>query len=182
MGRSHMPEGLEAKMDHQQMADLFAFIGRCGPARRELPGNRPELITAEPDGSLALSAARCEVYAPGIKMSGTQFLVWFYRGPNDHVAWSVDVPAPGAYEVWIEWAQIDEYADNPIAVEVEGTSAMLATRLPSTGGWGNVRKEPFGVLGLEAGRQRIRLRPNGPNKTEVADLRGLHLVPVKQGK
>ncbi len=180
-GRSHMPEGLEAKMTFRQMADLFAFVAQCAPVRQEVPGNRPELVTAEPDGSLRLAAAKCEIYSLGIKMSGTEFLVWFYKGPGDHVVWSVDVPKSGAYEVWIEWAQIDEYADNPIAIEVEGTSTRLATKLPSTGGWGNVRKEKFGLLPLEAGRRRIRFRPNGPNKTEVSDLRGLHLIPAAQG-
>jgi hypothetical protein len=169
-------------MDFHQMADLFAFVAQAAP-RVGIPGNRPELVTAGLDGSLQLPAAKCEIYGPGIKMGGgSEFLVWFYRGPTDRVVWSVDVPKSGAYEVWIEWAQIDQYADNPIAIEVEGTRARLATKLPSTGGWGNVRKDRFGVLDLEAGRGRIRLRPDGPNKTEVSDLRGIHLIPASEGK
>ena len=169
-------------MDFPQMADLFAFVAQAAP-RLGIPGNRPELVTAEADGSLQLTAAKCEIFAPGINMGGgSEFLVWFYRGPSDRVVWSVDVPKSGTYEVWIEWAQIDEYADNPIAVEVEGTSTRLVTKLPSTGGWGNVRQEKFGLLDLEAGRRRICLRPDGPNKTEVSDLRGIHLIPTSQRK
>lgn len=179
-GRSHMPEKLEAKMNLQQMADLFAFIAQAGPPRREVAGNRPELVAAQPDGSLQLRASTCEIYGPSIKTNGNgDFLVWFYKGPNDHVVWSADVPKSGRYEVWIEWAQIDEYADNPIAVEVDDGSSRMTGNLPSTGGWGRFRKQKFGELALEAGRQRVRLRPNGPTHTEVSDLRGVHLIPIR---
>jgi len=177
MGRSHMPEKLEAKMDRQQMADLFAFIAQSGPPRREVDGNRPMTVTAKPDGSLELRAATCEIYSPGIKMGG-EHLVWFYKGPNDHVVWAVDAPNAGRYEVWIDWSQIDEYADNPIAVEVEGRSSRLTNKLPSTGGWGRYQKEKFGEIELAAGGNRVRLRPNGPTATEVSDLRAMHLIPV----
>ena len=37
MNRSHMPEGLEAKLDFQQMADLFAFIAKAGPSPKSAP-------------------------------------------------------------------------------------------------------------------------------------------------
>jgi putative heme-binding domain-containing protein len=182
-GRSHMPEGLEAKMDFHEMADLFAFIAQAAPPCREVAGNNPHVIEADYEGCLDLPVAACEIYGPRIKMGGgSQFLVWFYDGPADRVVWSVDVPAAGTYDVWIEWAQIDEYADNPIAIEVEGTSSRLVTALPSTGGWGNVRREKFGLLELESGRHRIHFRPNGPTETEVSDLRGLRLVPVQTGK
>jgi hypothetical protein len=172
-----MPEKLEAKLDLQQMADLFAFIAQSGPPRREVAGNRPATVTAQPDGSLELRSALCEIYSPGIKMGG-EHLVWFYKGPNDHVVWSVDAPKAGRYEVWIEWSQIDEYADNPIAIEVEGSSNRLASKLPSTGGWGRYQKKKFGEIDLNAGRNRVRLRPNGPTATELSDLRAVHLVPV----
>jgi putative heme-binding domain-containing protein len=178
MGRSHMPDKLEVKLDSQQMADLFAFIAEGGPPRIELAGNHPETVTASADGSFDLRAASCEVYSPGIKMGGNaDYLVWFYQGANDHVVWTVDAPQAGHYEVWIEWSQIDEYADNPIAIEVEGTSTCVETTLPSTGGWGRYRREKFGEIEFNAGRNRVRLRPNGPTATEVSDLRGLRLVP-----
>ena len=173
-----MPEKLDEKLDLQQMADLFAFIAAAQAPPREVPGNSPQLVTAAADGSLKLRAADCEIYAPGVTMGGNAYLVWMYEGPNDHVTWSVDVPESGKYEVWIEWSQVDEYADNPIAVEVEGGSSRLTTALPSTGGWGNVRREKFGDLMLESGRRRIILRPDGPTAREVSDLRGLELIPT----
>ena len=113
---------------------------------------------------------------------GADYLIWFYDGPNDQVVWTVDVPQSGRYEVWIEWAQVDEYADNPIAVELEDSSPSVSGTLPSTGGWGRYQKRKFGVLQLEGGRQRIRLRPNGPARKELSDLRGIHLVPLGQSE
>jgi len=176
-GRSRMPEKLEAKLTLQQMADLFAFIASSGPPRRAVPGNQPATVTAEPDGSLHLQAPTCEIYAPGVTISGGDFLVWMYQGPNDHVIWSADVAKAGPYAVWIEYAQVDEYADNPIAVEAADGSSRVRAKLPSTGGWGRHQKRTLGTLHLASGLQRIRLRPDGPTAKEVADIRGLHLVP-----
>ena len=177
--RSHMPEGLEEKLDLQKMADLFAFIAGAAPERLQIEGNNPRLITPEADGSLLLRAAECEVYSPGIRMGG-DYLIWFYKGPEDRVVWSVDVPKAGKYEVWVQWGQIDEYADNPIAIEVEGQDSRIETVFPSTGGWGRFLDEKFGELKLQAGGNRIVLRPTAPAKTEVSDLRSLRLVPVAE--
>ena len=142
---------------------------------------KPKLIKPRADGSLALRAADCQARGAGIRLHA-DFLVWFYKGPKDRAVWSVEVPEPGAYEVWVEWAQIDEYAGNPIAIEVEGSSNRVTGKLASTGGWGKFRKEKFGVIPLDAGQQRIVLRPDGPTAKELSDLRGLELVPATAGQ
>ncbi|MBC8876597.1 MAG: polysaccharide deacetylase family protein [Planctomycetes bacterium] len=176
--RSHMPEGLEGKLTLEQMADLFAFVGqRRGARPRQVPGNHPALVTAELDGSLHLLPRNCEIYGGRITVRTTH-MVWFHESADDHVAWTVDVPSSGRYEVWFEWAQIDQYADNPFAIEVKGSAERLTGKLPSTGGWENYRCEKFGTLQLESGRRRIILRADGPVKTELSDLRAVRLVPV----
>lgn len=174
--RSHMPEGLELNKTPQQLADLFAFIASSSAAPREVEGNLPSVVRADQTGVLHLTAQTCEIHAPQITVGG-DYLVWFYDGPNDHVAWTVDVASPAAYEVWIEWAQIDEYADNPIVIEVAGGSSRIETRLPSTGGWGAWGHRRFGTLQLSAGTHKILLYPHGPTATEVSDLRGVILIP-----
>ncbi|OHB85895.1 MAG: hypothetical protein A2V98_14635 [Planctomycetes bacterium RBG_16_64_12] len=190
LGRSHMPQKLEAKLDLQRMADLFAFIGRMGPpaeqARPPSPEpvvHKPELVTAEPDGSLRLLARKSEIHGRTIRFDPVlDLLAWYRDRAEDYVAWSVDVPEPGSYEVWIEWAQVDEYAGNPFAVEVEGGASRVTGTLPSTGGWQRYRKESFGTLEIDSGRQRILVRPNGPIAKELSDLREIHLVPVARLK
>jgi len=180
--RSHMPEGLEGKLSLKQMADLFAFVGkRRGPRPRRVPGNQPALVTAEPDGSLQLLPRNCEIYGGRISVRTTR-MVWFHDSADDHVAWTVDVPRSGRYEVWLEWAQIDQYADNPFAIEVKASTERLTGKLPSTGGWENYRCETFGTLQLESGRRRIILRADGPVKTELSDLRVVRLMPVAKAE
>ena len=178
-GRSHMPEGLDGKLNLQQMADLFAFAGQTtSRSYRQVPGNQPEVITPESDGSVRLLAAKCEIYGEGIRINQkNNCLVWHYKKPEDHVTWSIDVLVPGGYEVWLKWAQIDQYADNPFAVEVDGGSGLVTGTLPSTGDWSKYEDRSFGSLELAAGRRRIALRPDGPIKTELSDVREIRLVP-----
>ncbi|HLE37916.1 MAG TPA: hypothetical protein VI699_12320, partial [Candidatus Acidoferrales bacterium] len=167
-----------------------AFIGRMGPpaeqARPPSPEpvvHKPELVTAEPDGSLRLLARKSEIHGRTIRFDPVlDLLAWYRDRAEDYVAWSVDVPEAGSYEVWIEWAQVDEYAGNPFAVEVEGGASRVTGTLPSTGGWQRYRKESFGTLEIDSGRQRILVRPNGPIAKELSDLREIHLVPVARLK
>ena len=179
--RSHMPEGLEAKMDLQQMTDLFAFIQKTtGAPRKEVDGNQPALVTAQEDGSLRLLANSCEIYgssriAINVRMG---CLAWM-SATDDRAIWSVGVPVGGPYEIWLNWAQIDTLDGNPFALEVQGASQRMTGNLASTGGWQRYRKAKFGVLELPAGIQRIVLLPNGPINEELAEIREIHLVPVK---
>jgi putative heme-binding domain-containing protein len=175
-GRSHMPEKLEEKLHVQQMADLFAFVRQAKPAPPRPTDHRTQIVSAEPDGSLRLLAHYCEIHADGVTFDKQQgCLVWHRRWPADHVVWWADVPRAGTYEVAIQWTQIPEYADNPFAVECG--SSRLASTFPGTGGWGKWQTKVFGTLGLPAGKQRIVLRPNGPIKEELSDIREIRLVP-----
>jgi hypothetical protein len=79
--------------------------------------------------------------------------------------------------VLIEWTQIPEYADNPFVIEAG--PRRVTGRFPSTGGWGRWQKKPFGRLELAAGRHQITLRPDGPIKGELSDLREIRLVPAE---
>lgn len=121
--------------------------GRPGPGRPATSaGATPPTDSAgRPAGPLDLGRRRDDlprrpVRAPlhreplcgglGVTMGGNaEFLVWFYKGPGDHVIWGVDVPKAGTYEVWIEWAQIDEHADNPITRQVAGRHGALSQRM-----------------------------------------------------
>jgi putative heme-binding domain-containing protein len=180
-GRSHMPEKLEEKLNARQMADLFAFIRQAKPAPRPPSDHRTQVVAADQDGSLRLLAHYCEIHADGVTFDKQQgCLVWHRRWPADHVAWWADVPRAGTYEVAIQWTQIPEYADNPFAVEC-GTS-RLTNVFPSTGGWGKWQTKVFGTLNLPAGKQRIVLRPSGPIKEELSDIREIRLLPTREGR
>ncbi|MCY2994944.1 MAG: c-type cytochrome, partial [Planctomycetota bacterium] len=181
-GRSHMPERLEAGLTPQQMADLFAFIRGTGPQRPSaVVTHAPIPVRAEADGSLRLLARQAEILAAKVHFDGQQdCLVWQAGEPGDHIAWTADVPQAGTYLAYVQWTQLPEYADNPFAIEAG--QSRLAGRFPSTGGWGKWQRKSFGRIELTAGRQRIVLRPDGPIKGELSDLREVQLVPVTEGK
>jgi hypothetical protein len=170
-----MPEKLEEKLAPQQMADLFAFVRTMKPVVREPAGHRPVLVKAEAGNTLRLRAAASDIRGAAITFDEQQgCLVWHVGNPGDHVAWMAEVPKAGAYEVSIETAQVPENANNPFAIE-SGPSRLTGT-LPSTGGWGKWQRTVFGRLDLAAGRQTIVLRPNGPIKSELSDVREVRLV------
>ena len=150
---------------------------------RKVSGNQPRPVKPRQDGSLVLEPATCEIYGARITVNPElDVLVWHFNRKDDRVVWSVEVAKEGGYEVWIEWAQIDEYADNPFAVEVEGSGRRVTGRLPSTGGWEKYQKKSFGTLQLDAGRQRIVIRADGPIKEELSDLHRIRLAPLGPNK
>jgi hypothetical protein len=181
LGRSHMPEKLEEKLTISQMADLFSFIRGSRPRPKTPVSHKAEVVHAESDGSLRLLARKAKISAQRVTFDPKQnCLIWHAGQPDDHVSWTVDVPKAGKYDVLIEWTQIPEYADNAFAIE-SGQSRLIS-EFPSTGGWGKWQKKPFGAIKLTAGQQQIILRPDGPIKGELSDLREIHLIPQNAEK
>jgi len=179
LGRTHMAEKLEEKLTPQQMADLFAFVRGSGPQVPVPVAHAPAVVRPQPDGSLRLLARHAEIRAAKVYFDGKQdCLVWHPGQPDDHVVWSAEVPKAGVYQAYIQWTQVPEYADNPFSLEAG--PANLKAKFPSTGGWGMWQRKSFGQIALAAGRQRIVLRPDGPIKGELSDLREVHLVPVER--
>ena len=76
----------------------------------------------------------------------------------------------------IEWAQIDELAGNPFTIQAG--AGRITGKFASTHGWANYESRVVGQLTLPIGTTRVILRPNGPVKTELADVRSISLVPV----
>jgi hypothetical protein len=48
----------------------------------------------------------------------------------------------------------------------------------ASGGYDTFREYACGTLDLAAGANRVVMRPDGPLKRELADVRSLRLVPV----
>ena len=59
----------------------------------------------------------------------------------------------------------------------EGSHTIAA--VVASGGFDHFHEVPAGKLTLRAGAGRILMRPEGPLRQELADVRGLRLVPVK---
>jgi putative membrane-bound dehydrogenase-like protein len=167
-GRSHMPEGLPAKMDLQQMADLFAFLGAGHD-------NIPAKVHPDKTGVLLLRAAQAEVHGPGIAFEPKYGNLGMWLRAEGYATWSLDVKQAGTYDVWLDWACHDSMAGNQFELAVD--SERLHGKVPGTGNWDTYHQEKFGRVKLAPGDHRLVVRPAGPLKGALIDLRTVVLAP-----
>lgn len=179
-GRSHMPEGLEGKLDLQEMADLFAFVGQTESTRRQFPGNEPRPVRPDDDGSLWLSATTAEIYGKQIAFEPKYRNIGLWYGQEAYVSWPIRLARGGQYEVWLQWASADQAAGNRFLVQVG--NQKLSGKVPGTGSWDNYCRARFGRLRLEPGDQRLGLRSDGPISGALIDLRAIRLIPAAAGR
>ena len=61
----------------------------------------------------------------------------------------------------------------PSAKRIAAESGVPTTAVPGTGGWENYRRQQVGTLDLSAGDNRLTVRPGGPVKQALFDLRDI---------
>jgi hypothetical protein len=175
-GRSHMPEGLEAKLDLQQMADLFAFIGGKGPPPKSLPGNRPQRLRPADDGSLALLPANAEIYGDNLKLDLRQQALVDWTSAGAYAAWSVEIIRVSDFDVWLDWACAPDAAGSGFVFQSDRQA--IPGRVAATGGWADFRRENIGHLRLTPGRHTLALRPEEDLRKPLMNLRAIRLLPA----
>jgi putative heme-binding domain-containing protein len=177
-GRSLMPDGLERDISPAGMADLLAYLASQATPPKSVPGNRPETVRADEQGTIWLAATTCEIYGKEITYEAPLKNIGFWRDRNDHIAWNVDVPIAGEFELYVTWACPEQSSGNLLAID--GGEPALKIVVPGTGGWDKYESRKFGVVKLVAGKNRISARPEivAPDKY-LMDLRGIRLVPAK---
>jgi putative membrane-bound dehydrogenase-like protein len=174
-GKSLMPEGLEKELPKQDLADLIAYLGNQAPPPKKFPGNTPAVVRPV-DGRAALLATNGAIYGGDIGFEPEFRNVGFWHGVNDHVVWTLQLEQAARYDVWLDWACADDAAGN--AFVLEGGEPAVRGKVAGTGGWDKYRQQKIGTVTLEAGTQRLVLRPDGEGlRGALLDLRGVHLVP-----
>ena len=172
---SLMPEGLEQAISPGQMADLIAFI-ESGAARKELPGNAPQLVSAGNDGVLMLRAAHSEIYGADITFEAPFQNIGMWHGPDDYVVWAAQIGKAGAYDVFLDYACAANSAGNKFvltAADQRLTGSVSATGVD----WSNYKQIRIGRVELPVGAHRITLRPEGALQSALIDLRSIALAP-----
>ncbi len=169
---SLMPDGLEASLTPQDLADLIAFL-RTAPKA----GNQPAAIMPGADGKLVLAAANSEIRGGTIVFEPDLSDIGFWHGSEDHAAWTAQFAKAGDYEVWLDYACDPASAGNVLAIR--GGGVELRYTVASTGAWANYRREKIGTLKLPAGETRITVRPAAPPKGALLDLRAVTLATPK---
>ncbi len=179
-GRSLMPDGLEKEIPPQAMADLLAYLASVAtqPTPKRFAGNQPAIV--RPDkGVLALPATNAEIYGGAIIFEGKPFdNIGNWHGADDHAVWRVQLDEAKRFDVWLEYACDPGSAGNRFVFE--GAMPALRGQIAGTGGWDKYRTTKVGTVALEAGSQRLTLRPEGQPRGALIDLRGIYLVPEGQ--
>lgn len=201
----HMP-GLAAAFDDEKIAGVLSYIrrawGNAAPpvepalvaavrketAARTLPWRAEELalttananeatpIKPAPNGELHLSASAATIYGQKLAYRPSLDVLAPWRLADDVAEWRVEVARGGTYEVNVTLAADDASAGDQFVLETDGSSAT-GTVL-SSGGYDTFLEVPASKLTLKPGVNRLLLRPHGPLRQELADVRALRLVPV----
>ena len=157
--------------------------GRTFPWRAEELGFQnaahADTDTIQPavNGELALPARLATTYGQKLGYRPSLDVLAPWRVREDVAGWSVEVAAGGSYEVFVTLAADAASAGNRFRVETEGSHTIGI--VISSGGFDRFHEVSAGRLALHAGVNRILMRPEGPMRHELADVRALRLVPVK---
>jgi putative membrane-bound dehydrogenase-like protein len=174
-GQSLMPEGLEKDLSPKAVTDLIAYLGSTGPARKEVAGNRPELVRPGANGTLVLRAEVAEIYGSTLVFEPQYRNLGYWSSPDDHAAWTFETDRPGRYHIWLNWACADGSHGNAYVVEV-GPNRVEGT-VAGTGSWDDYRTAKVGELSIPAGKHRLELRPSGSIRGALIDLKAIELRP-----
>ncbi|MSU58337.1 MAG: c-type cytochrome [Pedosphaera sp.] len=203
----HMPAlGAPGVLDDEKLASVLSYIrrawgnaappvepafvaavrketdGRTLPWRAEelaqvaAKGREAEVIKPAPNGEFVLPASKATVFAQRLAYRPSLDVLAPWVVAEDVAEWRVEVARAGDYEVTVNLAADRRSAGDAYAIETE-TSRTRGV-VPDTGGYDQFKEQPSGRVSLRAGVNRVLLRPDGKLKQELADVRGLRLVPV----
>jgi putative heme-binding domain-containing protein len=173
---SLMPEGLEKDLSPQDLADVIALLQSTAPKPKVVEGNQPALVTLEPlRGELACLASNAEIYGSTLRIEDVNGALGWWNTDDDHAAWELDVMKPERYHVLVEFSCNDDAAGNHYAIDVAGQT--INRRVDSTGGWNLYQRIDVGTVELPKGRVRLTVRPDGPIRDALMDLKSVTLRP-----
>jgi putative heme-binding domain-containing protein len=173
-GKSLMPEGIEKDVSKKDMADLLAFLTSNRPPPKQFPGNTPAIVTPTA-GRLTFRAESAEIYGGDIAFESDFKNIGIWHGTNDHVEWRVSLPKAGTFDVYLDYACDGGSAGNELVIE--GSIPAIRWKVASTGAWSKYQTVKIGTVKLPAGEGRISVRPAGPLKGALIDLRAVIVVP-----
>jgi putative heme-binding domain-containing protein len=173
-GRSLMPEGLEKDIPPPAMSDLLAYLTSTAAPTKKVSGNNPTVVKLS-GGRLTLRAAECEIHGGAITFEQQFENIGMWHGTADHVAWRVQLEKTASFDVYLTYACADDSVGNTYVLEA-GDQAIKG-KVASTKGWDHYQRVKIGTLKLGGGLTSVTLRPDGPLKGALLDLRALYLVP-----
>jgi putative heme-binding domain-containing protein len=156
-GRSLMPEGLEQDLSPQDVVDVIAYVNQQRRTPKQIPGNQPQVVIPDYDGTLWLRAADAEIYGQQITFETPHQNIGYWHGVEDHVAWNLDTTQLADYEAFVHWACPESSAHNVAVLEAGGKFHEWA--VGATDGYDDYRVQSLGRILLPAGSQQVVVRP-----------------------
>lgn len=177
-GKSLMPEGFEKEISRESMQDLLAYLGSMRQNFKQLAGNTPAGTILANQSVHTLPAASAEIYGKAITFENDYQNVGYWHDTNDYVIWTVDIPTKGDYDIYFDWACANESAGNKYVLDIGSTT--LQQEVAGTGGWSQyLRVRVAAGITLQSGVQRVKIRPAGPIKGALMDLRTVYIAPAE---
>lgn len=177
-GKSLMPEGFEKEISREAMHDLLTYLGSMRQNYKQLAGNTPAGTILADRSVHTLPAASAEIYGKAITFENDYQNVGYWHDTNDYVTWTVDIPKKGDYDIYFDWACANESAGNKYVLDIGSTT--LQQEVAGTGGWSQyLRVRVAAGISLQSGVQRVKIRPAGPIKGALMDLRTVYIAPAE---
>ena len=140
------------------------------------PGETAAPIKPDAGGVVTLSAKDATTYGQKLAYRPSLDVLAPWTVADDSAEWRFETTRAGDYEVSVVLAADDESAGDQFVIETENSKVVGTVR--STGGYDRHEAQPAGKLSLKAGSNRLLLRPQGPLKRELADVRAVVLRPA----
>lgn len=173
---SLMPEGLEKDVSPEELADVIALLQSAAPQPKKVAGNHPQVVHHERlRGELACLASNAEIYGATLRIEEVNGALGWWNSGDDRAAWELDVEHAGRYHVLVEFSCDDQAAGNQYTIEVAGQT--IARQVDSTGDWNVYDRIDAGTFDLPPGRVRLTIRPTGPIREALMDLKSITLRP-----
>jgi putative membrane-bound dehydrogenase-like protein len=176
VGMSLMPEGLEATLTKQQLADLIAYLGNLGS-----PEPEPVLaarVGPNGKGVVDLRASKCRVSGERLEFLPDADALGWWTSEKDRAEWTAVLDRPGNYSVEWDYSVAPDAAGNEWQILING-ERVLSGKVESSGGWETFRTSSLGEVKLDGGDNKIVVRSVGTINKALFDLRAIRFVPVK---
>jgi mono/diheme cytochrome c family protein/glucose/arabinose dehydrogenase len=194
-------QGMNPLLDDTKLADVLSYIRnawgneaapitaaqtanvREATKDRKMPWTADTLLKVDvhaenalqpdADGVLMLPASAAKTYGQKLAYRPSLNVLAPWRIETDVAEWTLQIPADAEYEVLVTLAADEASAGDAYVIEAESTS--LKATVKSTGGYESFAEQSAGTLKLNAGVQKLLMRPDGALKQELADVRAVRL-------
>ena len=176
--RSFMPEGLEKDLSPQDLADVITFVQSAGTPWKQFTGNAPQVVSADDDGCLTLSAAAAEIYGPSVVFDSDKDTIANWQSADDYLIWHLNVKDRGFWTVEFEYSCDDSSAGNQL--KVASHARMMTASVPGTGSKRNYRRWTAGTVELSSGPITLTLSAPEELTSPLFELKAVRLTPPRK--